>query len=108
LGAALAGQQRWTEAAESFRMAAMLSPGNPNVIRSLGVAQGLAGQFRAAAIHLRASLLQDPEDHELRYLLAYVSWRQGDVATAVEQLEVLLEARPDHRKARLLLEKLRE
>jgi O-antigen ligase len=108
LGLALAAAQRYGEAAEAFRRTAVLAPGHPEVIRSLGVAEGLSGQFQSAFIHLRAALEARPADHDMRYLLAYVAWRRGDIDTAVRELERLIEAVPGHRQGTLLLERLRE
>jgi tetratricopeptide (TPR) repeat protein len=108
LGVALAAAKRYEEAAESFRRTALLAPGNPAVIRSLGVVEGLGGQFQSAFIHLRAALAERPDDQDVRYLFAFVAWRRGDIDTAVQELERLLAAVPAHRQGRLLLERLRE
>jgi cytochrome c-type biogenesis protein CcmH/NrfG len=108
LGVALAAAKRYEEAAESFRRTALLAPGNPAVIRSLGVVEGLGGQFQSAFIHLRAALAERPDDQDVRYLFAFVAWRSGDIDTAVQELERLLAAGPAHRQGRLLLERLRE
>jgi cytochrome c-type biogenesis protein CcmH/NrfG len=108
LGVALAAARNYAAAAEVFRGTARLAPGNPAVIRSLGVAEGLSGQFQGAFVHLRATLADRPDDHDVRYLLAFVAWRSGDIDTAVFELERLLRSVPDHRKGRLLLERLRE
>lgn len=108
LGLALATERRYAEAAECFRSALVLQPENRSVIRSLGVSEGLSGQFAPAAHHLRLALEAEPDNVELRYLYAYACWRRGDINTSITALETLLAARPDHRQARLLLEKLRE
>jgi tetratricopeptide (TPR) repeat protein len=108
LGVALAADQRYDEAAEVFRRTALLAPGNRAVIRSLGISEGLAGQFQGAFIHLRTTLASRPDDHDVRYLLAFVAWRRGDIDTAVHELERLLADVPGHRQGRLLLERLRE
>jgi tetratricopeptide (TPR) repeat protein len=108
LGVGLAADKRFDEAAEVFRRTALLAPGNPAVIRSLGVAEGLGGQFQSASVHLRAALANDPDDQDVRYLLAFVAWRRGDIDTAVQELELLLSSVPTHRQGRLLLERLRE
>jgi O-antigen ligase len=108
LGLALALEHRYAEAAESFRTALVLQPDNGSVIRSLGVSEGLSGQFAPAAHHLRVALDSEPGNVELRYLYAYCCWRRGDLDASITALESLLAARPDHRQARLLLEKLRE
>ena len=68
----------------------------------------MSGQFAPAAHHLRIALDAEPDNVELRYLYAYACWRRGDLDASITALETLLAARPDHRQARLLLEKLRE
>ena len=108
LGLALARVRRYAEAAESFRSALLLEPDNVSIIRSLGVTEGLSGQFAPAVHHLRVALESEPDNVELRYVFAYVCWRRGDLDTSVSALETVLAARPEHRQARLLLEKLRE
>ncbi len=108
IGIALAGAHSYHEAAIAFRKAATLSSGKPAVIRSLGLMEGLAGEFEAALPHLRASLISYPDDAEVRYLLAYSAFGLGDVATAIQELEVLLAAHPDHPQGLLLLQRLRE
>jgi O-antigen ligase/cytochrome c-type biogenesis protein CcmH/NrfG len=108
LGLAFARERRYAEAAESFRSALLLEPHNVSVIRSLGVTEGLSGQFAPAVHHLRVALESERENVELRYLFAYVCWRRGDLDTSASALEAVLAARPDHRQARLLLQKLRE
>ena len=72
------------------------------------MSEGLSGQYAPAANHLRLALEVEPDNVEMRYLFAYSSWRRGDLDAAIEALELVLEARPGHRQARLLLEKLRE
>jgi O-antigen ligase len=108
LGVALAGTRRYHEAAVALRTAAVLSEGRATVVRSLGVVEGMGGEFAPAVQHLRAALEVYPEDAELHYLLAYSAYGLGDIATAIAELERLLAAHPGHRRGELLLEKLRE
>ena len=61
-----------------------------------------------ATYEAKLTSVSTPDNVEMRYLFAYSSWRRGDLDAAIEALEVVLEARPAHRQARLLLEKLRE
>src|SRR5262245_38891930 len=108
LGAALAEERYYASAAIAFRDAARLSGGGAAAIRSLGIAESLAGQHAEAVPHLRAALADNPADDDVRYLLAYSSYGLGEIGTAITELEILLAKRPDHPQARLLLGKLRE
>src|SRR5262249_35427711 len=108
LGAALAEERYYASAAIAFRDAARPSGGRAAAIRSLGIAESLAGQHTEAVPHLRSALAANPEDNDVRYLLAYSSYALGEIGTAISELEILLSKRPDHPQARLLLGKLRE
>jgi cytochrome c-type biogenesis protein CcmH/NrfG len=108
LGVALAEARRFPEAAHAFRAAAALSPGRASVIRNLALVEGLSGEFQSATGHLRLALESYPGDASLQYLLAYSAFGLGDIATAIRELETLLEEHPHHPQGRLLLEKLRE
>ena len=108
LATALGAMRRYEEAAESMRRAHGLAPDNPATVRSLGVLEGLAGHFDAAVPLLEASLSDDPSDIDVRYLLAFCSFGRGDVRTAIRECEAVLADSPEHARARLLLERLRE
>lgn len=108
LATALAGLRRHDEAALVMRRAHALAPGNPSVLRSLAILEGLAGNFASAQPLLESALVTAPEDLDLRYLLAFCAFGRGDVRTAILQAEAVLAADPTHVRARLLLSRLRE
>ena len=77
-------------------------------LRSLGIAEGLAGKFESSVKHLRLALSVIPEDQTALYVLAYSAFGMGDLATSIAALERLLTLDPGHAQGRLLLERLRE
>jgi O-antigen ligase len=108
LGVALAAEHRYDTAVAAFRASDRLAPGNPGVLRSLGIAEGLAGKFESSVKHLRLALSVIPEDQTALYVLAYSAFGMGDLATSIAALERLLTLDPGHAQGRLLLERLRE
>jgi cytochrome c-type biogenesis protein CcmH/NrfG len=108
LATALASQRRYAEAAAVMRKAQSLAPGNPSVVRSLGVLEAMAGRFDAAFPLLEAALVEAPDDLDVRYLLAFCAFGRGDVRTAIIQAEAVVKTDPDHARARVLLQRLRE
>jgi len=107
-GEALSGHRRFDEATAAFQRAMALDPGNVSIARSLGIVAALAGRYAEAVPHLRASLAERPDDGDVRYLLAYAAFGQGDLLTAAAEAEALLADEPDNVRALLLLERLRE
>jgi cytochrome c-type biogenesis protein CcmH/NrfG len=108
LGSALFEARRHAEAAEAFRNALALDPHNPIIARSLGITQSLSGQYDQAVVHLRMSLKAKPDDPDIRYLVAFSAFGRGDLLTALTEVEELLADYPDHERAAVLLERLRE
>ena len=108
LGSRLAEARRFPESANAFRRSLTLDPGNVGVSRSLGIVATFAGQYDEAVRHLRISLANRPEDPDVRYLLALASFGRGDLLTAVSEAESILADDPEHLRARILLERLRE
>ncbi len=108
LGAAHYEALEHAHAAEAFRRALELDPSNGVLLRSLGICQALSGQYADANTTLRRSLLQRPDDPEVRYLVAFVAFARGDLRTALMEAERLVEEYPDHVRAIALLERLRE
>ncbi|MFT7464507.1 MAG: tetratricopeptide (TPR) repeat protein [Pseudohongiellaceae bacterium] len=108
VAAALAAMNRPGEAADEMAIALQLSPGNPTVIRPLGILQAMAGRFDAAVANLSIILEVAPDDHDVRYLLAFSAFTQGDLRAANIQVEELLKRDPNHARGRLLREWLRQ
>lgn len=108
LGLALVALHRYDEACGAFGRALALAPGHPGVIRSLGVAECLAGRLAPGLRHLLQALEVDPDDHDVRYLAALSAYRAGDLALAARQVEELLARNPDHVRGRMLRALLRE
>src|SRR5262249_45605120 len=108
LGLALARERRWGEAADAVAAACRLAGGVAGFQRTLGLVQAMAGRVDDAVPNLRAALEQRNDDAEVRYMLAYIAFWRGDVATALQDVETLLAQHPDHALGRLLLRKLRE
>lgn len=108
LGLALVSLHRYGEAASAFGRALALAPGHPGVIRSLGVAESLAGRLGPGLHHLLAALEADPGDDDVRYLAALTAYRSGDLAVAARQVEELLARNPQHVRGRMLRELLGE
>lgn len=108
LAIALAAMNRPAEAADSMERSLQLAPMNPTVIRPLGILQALAGRFEAALPNLRLILDENPDDHDVRYLVSFAAFSQGDLQLANVEIEELLRRSPDHPRGRMLREWLRQ
>lgn len=108
LAVILAAMNRAAEAADEMAIALELSPGNPTVIRPLGILQAMSGRFDAATVNLNTILDAQPDDHNVRYLIAFAAFTQGDLRTANLEIEELLRRDPNHARGRLLREWLRQ
>jgi hypothetical protein len=108
LAAALATARHFPEAAKFYRKTLLLIPGEPMVIRSLGIVESFAHNYDRAIPLLRHALEWKPDDPDVRYLLAFCSFARGDLITSLVEVERLLEHTPDHERGRVLLERLRE
>jgi O-antigen ligase len=108
LAMALAAMNRPADGAESMARALQLSPGNPTVIRPLGGMLWLAGRFDAAMPNLRAILDNNPDDHDVRYMISFAAFSTGDLQMANVEIEELLRRSPDHARGRVLREWLRQ
>ncbi|MGQ0552494.1 MAG: tetratricopeptide repeat protein [Planctomycetota bacterium] len=107
-GAAHAAAGRLGEALETLRRLLELRPDQLEVKRALGLVEAVLGQYQSATIHLEDVLASHPSDVDVRYALAFCAWSRGDVRRAVLHAEELVSQQPQHKKGRLLLERLRE
>ncbi|MED5330611.1 MAG: tetratricopeptide repeat protein [Planctomycetota bacterium] len=108
LGQVLFSAGRPEEASDALAQAVALNPNEPAIVRALAIAEGEAGRHQEALHHLievRPAFLDDPF---VTYGIAYCNWRLGNLKTALQEVEGLLEREPDHPQGLLLLERLRE
>lgn len=108
LGLAAASARDWSLAAKAFESCARLAPGHLGARRATALTQALAGRTDEAIPALRAWLAAQPDDGDVRYMLAYVLFSRGDVTGALHEVEELLARDPAHRLGLLLRERLRE
>jgi protein O-mannosyl-transferase len=126
LGAALARRGEADAAVPMFRRAVELAPALPHARTNLATALAQSGRLREAIVEYREVLRVAPNDLQARVNLGRALMSTGEVdegsehllyATvtlleagrtndALEQLEVVLRADPNHPKARPLLEEL--
>ena len=90
LGRGLAGLGRYEEAAEAFRQATIVAPGDPTSQADLGCALGLAGH-RQEALTMLEEL--ERQEHVGGVLLADVSMGLGDHDQAISWLQQAAEER---------------
>ena len=86
-------------AAEAYRTAARLAPGDPDPRNGLGVLAVESGDLEGAGTLFREILAANPAFHESRMNLAVVYVRQNRVAEARAELRAILAARPDRATA---------
>lgn len=108
LGLAAASARDWSLAAKAFESCSRLAPGHLAARRATALTQALAGRTDQAIPALRAWLVAQPDDGDVRYMLAYVLFSRGDVSGALHETEALLAHDPEHRLGLLLRERLRE
>ncbi|MCB1019252.1 MAG: tetratricopeptide repeat protein [Acidobacteria bacterium] len=83
---------QYAEAAKQWEALLADLPGNPGLMRNLGIAEQLAGQNRKAIEHLEGSLAKQP-DHAPAWMLLGAAYLQtGQPAKAVAPLERALQA----------------
>ena len=93
------------EAILLFRQGLEQSPGEPALLRGLGLASVHAGRADEALAPLEAAAGGEA-DPEVRLLLAHLYDRRDDAGRALEHLRSVLIRDPDHEPARALLAKI--
>ena len=88
-------------AAEAFRLAADLQPGESRPHYLEGYAYEHAGNFPRAIDQYRAALAISPKDYEYHFALGRVLLRTGDALAAEEQFHEAIVERSDSAPARL-------
>jgi Flp pilus assembly protein TadD len=91
------GQPR--DAAEAYRIAARLAPGDPGPRNGLGVLLVESGNLDRAIALFEEALAIDPRYHEARLNLAVAEVRRGHPAAARAALQALLQGHPDRETA---------
>lgn len=95
LGNALYEKREIDRARYSFRRAIELSPRHMGALLNLGRLEIRARQWGAAERCLRTALAADPKSAKAHFLLAEMSYAQGDYPAARESLSRAMELRPD-------------
>jgi len=108
LGLVLERLRRHAEAARVFDEALALRPDDPVLVRRVAINGVLSGAYDAALPLLTRALEDTPDDVDLRYLLAFAHYGRGDLLASIREVQTILEQDPEHAKARVLLEGLRE
>jgi tetratricopeptide (TPR) repeat protein len=107
LASSLAMQERWTEAATTWRRVAAQKPDDPAVQRSFAYSLWLAGAPDSAETIYRALLARDERDADSRNELAWLLARAGrNPEEAVRLARAAFRLRPDPNTADTLLESL--
>jgi len=84
---------RWARAVEDLEQARQHLPDSGRLLWNLGIARWRLGQLDRAAAALRELIAREPGHEAGRSALAIVLARQGDIKTAVSELEALLRER---------------
>jgi Flp pilus assembly protein TadD len=104
LAGALAGQNKFVEAAAVFEQELKLDPNNARTLTALGAAQEGAGQFDQARDRYRSAIgLASPADSggcDARFDLARMSVRRAEYAEAEKEFRALLAACPEDAESR--------
>ncbi len=94
LGALLADQQRFDEAAEAFETALAIDPSHRQSHIELANVQMRLKRYREAATHLEQAVKRRTDDPELRTKLGQAYVQSGDLTSAVSQFQKAIELRP--------------
>jgi tetratricopeptide (TPR) repeat protein len=104
LAGALAGQDKFTEAAALYEQELKLDPKNVRTLTALGAALEGAGQFGQAREHYRSAIeLASPADSggcDARFDLARLGVRRAEYAEAEKEFGALLAACPEDAESR--------
>ena len=92
LGAALAGEARFEEAAQTYRQILRLNPEDARTLTSLGVALDGEGNWRDAEEQFRAAISMRPPACDARFDLANLELRRQNPADAEKDFRELLTA----------------
>lgn len=98
LGKALNGEERFSEAAEHFEIAARLRP-QADEQYNLGMALIDSGQFTAAIGPLEAALKHKPDDVVLHNMLGVAFMQTGDAREAEKEFSRAATIQPDYAKS---------
>ena len=90
-------------AENELRKAVELSPGDPQLLTSLGGVLGMEGRLEDANVYLARAVRLKPDEPVLRRNLAANEWQLGRFPQAQQDLERLLAANPADRVAIFLL-----
>ena len=86
-----------------MRQAVELSPKNPEYLMRLGLVLTMQERPKVAAIFFERALKLDPNNLIVRRNLAATQWQMGRLASAQENLELILKAEPGDSQTLLLL-----
>jgi len=86
-----------------LRKAVELSPGDSNLLTSLGGILGMEGNLQEANTYLAKAVKLNPQDPASRRNLAANQWQLGRIKDARENLDLLLRANPQDKIAIFLL-----
>jgi tetratricopeptide (TPR) repeat protein len=96
----LSDQQRFKEAAESYRVALRLRPQAVEIMNDLAATLAQTGDFASAIDWYRKALEFQPHDPNIHFNLALALERQGDTDAAIECYLRILQLAPAHAAAR--------
>lgn len=93
-------QEAYPQAIADFQSVLVLAPDLPDALFNLGYASAQNGQYDQARIsYQRAARLAPPYRDEILYNLAIVQEIQGDLPSALQNLEMAIEFNPRNRRA---------
>lgn len=83
-------QQYFHRALAFFEKASQFEKDNPSFSKHYGLCQVLSDKVSESAVWLEEALKMEPQDHQTKYILAYVYYRTGAVHKAREYIEDIL------------------
>jgi predicted Zn-dependent protease len=100
-GLALAYQKggKSAEARAAFGRALALAPGDPDLVRDLGIGLLLAGRAEEGIARLKEAIDLAPQDGVARYFLGVALKERGEFAEAARAFQRAVEIDPDHADA---------
>ena len=103
IGDAYGSLVRYEDAADAYRMALQIDPGNPGARFELGLLQYVDNRYEDALHEYGIMLETNPGNVDLLHRIAEAQLGAGRVEEAIETLERALEIGPDHQRSRYTL-----
>ena len=103
IGDAYGSRARYEDAADAYRMALEIDPGNPGARFELGLLHYVNNRYEDAIVEYDAMLETNPGNVDLLHRIAEAQLGARRVEEAIATFRSALDIRPDHRRSRYIM-----